>query len=71
MVVSKDIRKWCISRYSNVVHKMKLPFAYSEFTVHMQNQLEAGSFVGTKVRFSHGVPFLSLMHVLGNERCFR
>ena len=30
---------------------------YSEFTVHMQNQLKAGSFVGTKVGLSHAVHF--------------
>ena len=26
---------------------------YSEFTVHMQNQLKAGSFLGTKAGLSH------------------
>ena len=36
---------------------------YSEFTLHMQNQLKAGSFVGTKAGLSHDVHF-SLMHVL-------
>ena len=44
----KNIQKWCISRSSNAVHNIKLPLTYSEFTVHMQNQLKAGSFVGTK-----------------------
>ena len=38
----------CISRSSKAVQNIKLPLAYSEYTVHMQNQLEAGSFVGTK-----------------------
>ena len=31
--------------------------AYSEFTVHMQNHLKAGSFVGTKSGLSHDVQF--------------
>ena len=33
--------------------------SYSEFTVHMQNQLKAGSFVGTKAELSHDVQFFS------------
>ena len=45
----KNIRKRCISRSSKAVHNVKLPLSYSEFTVHMQNQLKSGSFVGTKV----------------------
>ena len=57
----------CISRSSNAVHNVKLPLTYSEFTVHMQNQLIAGSFVGTKAGLSHDVHF-SLMRVLRNER---
>ena len=32
---------------SKAVHNIKLPLTYSEFTVHMQNQLKAGLFVGT------------------------
>ena len=32
---------------------------YSEFTVHMQNQLKAGSFIGTKTGLSHDVQFFS------------
>ena len=32
---------------------------YSEFTVHMQNQLKAGSFVGTKAELLHNVQFFS------------
>ena len=64
----KNIRKRCISRSSKDVQNMKLPLTYSEFTVHMQNQLyKAGSFVGTKAGLSHDVKF-SLMHVLLNER---
>ena len=35
----KNIYKRCISRFSKVVHNIKLQFAYLEFTVHMQNQL--------------------------------
>ena len=38
---------------------MKLPLTYSEFTVHMQNQLKAGSFIGTKAGLSHDVKFFS------------
>ena len=45
------------------MHNIKLPFVFSELTVYMQNQLQASSFVETKVGFSHDVPF-SLMHVL-------
>ena len=41
----KNIRKRCISRSSKAVHNVKLSLTYSEFTVHMQNQLKAGSFV--------------------------
>ena len=36
---------------------IKLPLTYSEFTVHMQNQLKAGSCVETKAGLSHGVQF--------------
>ena len=55
-------------QYSEAVHiplfkgcakNIKLPFTYSEFTVHMQNQLKAGSFVGTKAGLSHDVHFFS------------
>ena len=45
----------CISRSSKAVHNIKLPLTYSEFTVHMQNQLKAGSFVGSKAGLSHDV----------------
>ena len=55
----KNIRKLCISRSSKAVHNIKLPLTYSEFTVHMQNQLKAGSFVGTKAGLSHDVNFFS------------
>ena len=63
-------------KYSGVVHipffegymnNIKLSLTYSEFTVHMQNQLKAGSFVGTKAGLSHDVQF-SIMHVLWNVR---
>ena len=50
-------------RSSKAVYNIKLPLTYSEFTVHMQNQLKAGSFVGTKAGLSHDVHF-SLVHVL-------
>ena len=63
----KHIWKRGISRSSKAVHNMKLPLTYSEFTVHMQNQLKAGSFVGTKAGLLHDVHF-SLMHVLWNGR---
>ena len=58
-VVSKKNRERCISRSSKAVHNIKLPFTYSEFTLHMQNQLKAGSFVGTKTGLSHDVQFFS------------
>ena len=41
------------------MHNIKLPLTFSEFTVHMQNQLKAGSVVGTKVVLSYDVPFFS------------
>ena len=37
--IFKNIHKRCTSPYSKVVHNIKLRFAFSEFTVHMQNQL--------------------------------
>ena len=40
-------------------HNTKLPFAHPELTVYMQNQLKVCSFEGTKVGFSHDVPFFS------------
>ena len=49
----KNIQRRCISRSSKAVHNIKLWLTYSEFTVHVQNQLEAGSFVGTKTGLSH------------------
>ena len=45
--------------YSNVEHKVKPPLTCSEFTMHMQNQLKVGSFIGAKVVFSHDVQFFS------------
>ena len=52
-------------KYSEAVHnplfkgcaKHKLPLTYSEFTVHMQKQLKAGSCVGTKAGLSHDVQY--------------
>ena len=40
---------------AKAVHNKKLPLTYSEFTVHMQNQLKVGSliFVGTKTGLSY------------------
>ena len=55
----KNIRKRCISCSSKAAHNIKLPLTFSEFTVHMQNQLKAGSFVGTKAGLSHDVQFFS------------
>ena len=45
--------------YSEAVHILqRLHIAsYSEFTVHIKNQLKAGSFVGTKAGLSHYVQF--------------
>ena len=60
----KNIRKRCISRSSKAVQNMKLPLTYSEFTVHMQNQLKAGSFKGTKAGLSHDVQFFSYKRVM-------
>ena len=49
---------------SKAMHGIKLPLTYSEFTVHMQNKLKAGSFVGKK-RLGYRMTFyFSLMHVL-------
>ena len=59
----KNIRKRCISRSSKAGHNIKLSLTYSEFTVHMQNEFIAGSFVGTKAGLLHDLIF-SLMHVL-------
>ena len=54
----------CISRSSKAVHNIKLPLTYSEFTVHMQNQLKAGSFVGTEAGLSHDVQFFSFARAM-------
>ena len=66
-VVSKNIRKRCISRSSKAVHNIKLLLLYSEFTVHMQNQLKAGSFVGS-AGLSHDVQVFSYARAMKNER---
>ena len=64
MVVSKNIRKRCISRNSKAMHNIKLPFTSSEYTVHMQNQLKAGKFIGTKVEYLHVVHFFYYAHAM-------
>ena len=51
-------------RSSKAVYNIKLPLTYSEFTVHMQNQLKAGSFVGKKRLGYRMTSNFSLMHVL-------
>ena len=48
-----------MSSSSKAVHNINLPLTYSEFTVYMQNQLKAGSFVGTKAALSHDMQFFS------------
>ena len=44
--------------YSKVVHKVKLLLTCTEFTMLMQNQLQAGSFVGRNAGFPHDLQFL-------------
>ena len=61
----KNIRNRCIPCSSKAVHNIKVPLTYSEFTVHMQNQLKAGSFVGTKAGLSHDVQFFSYARAKG------
>ena len=63
----KNTRKRCISRSSKAVQNMKLPLTYSEFIVHMQNQLKANLFVGTKAGLSHDVQLFSYARAM-NER---
>ena len=62
----KIIRQRCISRSSKAVHNIKLPSTYSRFTVHMQNQLKAGSFVETKAGLSHNVQFFTYARAIIN-----
>ena len=50
--------------FTKAVHNIKLPLTYSEFTMHMQNQLKAGSFVGTKDGLSHDMQFFSYAHAI-------
>ena len=47
--------------YSEAVHILQrlCITSYSVFTVHMQNQLQAGSFVGTKAGLSCDLQFFS------------
>ena len=58
-VTERGSFKKIFARSSKAVHSKKLPLTYSEFTVHMQNQLKAGSFVWTKAGLSHNVQFFS------------
>ena len=44
---------------TKAVYNIKLLLTYSEFIVHMQNQLKAGSFLGTKAGLSHDVQFFA------------
>ena len=55
----KNIRKRAYPVYSKVVHNVNWSLTCSEFNMHMQNQLKAGSFIGTKAVFSHDVQFFS------------
>ena len=58
--IIKTNRERLKSCYSKVVYNMKvikLPFACPELSVHAQNQRQTGSFVRTKFRFLHNVPF--------------
>ena len=50
--------------FTKAVYNVKLPLTCSEFSVHMQDQLKAGSFVGTKARLSHEVQFSSYAHAM-------
>ena len=48
-------------KYSEAVHihQRLCITSYSELSVHMQNQLKAGSFVGTKAGLSNDMQFFS------------
>ena len=50
-----------ISLFKGCAQNIKLPLTYSEFTVHMQNQLKACSLAGTKAGLSHDVHFFFLL----------
>ena len=58
-----NIRKLCIFPFFKAVYNIKLPLTYSEFTVHMQNQLKAGLFVEQRMGY-HMKCIFSLVHVL-------
>ena len=45
--------------FTKAVHNIKLPLTYSDFSVHMQDQLKADSFVRAKARLSRDVQFSS------------
>ena len=53
-----------LKKYVEAVHILQRLCieSYSESTVHMQNQLKAGSFIGTKAELSHDVQFFSYAH---------
>ena len=51
-------------RSSKAVHNIKLSLADSEFTVHMQTPLKAGSIVGTKAGLWHDMHFFSYAHAM-------
>ena len=56
----KCVHKRWNSCYLKVVYnKKKMPFAYTEFTTHMRNQLWASSIGETKLWLSHDVPLFS------------
>ena len=52
------------SHSSKAVYNIELPFTYSEFTVHMQNQLKAGSFVGTRAGLLLDMQFFSYVRAM-------
>ena len=59
----KKYHKRCISRYSKVVHNIKLPLTYSEFTMHMENQLKQ-THLQSKAGFLYDMHFFSYAHVM-------
>ena len=57
-MVSKIFRKGAYPVHQRLCN-IKLQLTHSEFTMHMQNQLKVGSFVGTKAGLLHDVQFFS------------
>ena len=53
-------------KYSEAVHihQRLCITSFAEFIVYMQNQLKAGSFVGTKAGLSHDVQFFSYVRAM-------